>query len=703
MRHILPAFVILLLSSFAAHAEVKRYFAGNPADVTPQLHGPAQHIQGGGADVDTAFQWMFDQVRGCTDCDTRLDVVVLRASGDGDYNDYLLAMKGVDSVETLVITNRADAGLPDVADTIRKAEVVFFSGGDQCDYVSYFKGTPVETAVESVYERGGGIGGTSAGDAIQGEFLYDACGGSTQSSEALANPYHESISFTNDFFHWKYLEGTLTDQHLIERNRIGRTFTFLARQIQDGKTSRILGIAADRETSVLLDKNGMATIAGKGPAYFILADHKPEVCEPNKPLTYSNFKIWKVDAGGTYDLKNRPTTGYYARSVKEGIIDGDPYAPVPCSFDELKAAYAKKDPAAVEQRLKQILRMCPYDLDAYEYVDGASDPEFVQNRATELRRYLNYARGNQLQYYATLWPLELRITPADKQSELRKQIAEDVQEIQSERRDSIADGMRELRKIVPHDGIETMEMAEIGATKQWISIRGRNRVNPVVLVVHGGPGVPLMPAGWAFQAPWEDYFTVVQWDQRGVGKNYEYADHDALAPTLTTERMIQDTEEMVSYLRKRFNKNKIVLMGFSWGTTLASQVAMKHPEWLYAYVGIGAPFNNTTSADEPLLKFAELAPEYYQEEVDGLRDAAKWASAPLNSAKDVPPIALKFHTPVLLMAGRNDADSVKKYFAQIKAAHKKFIVFERSTHFPMLEEPGRFLITLVQEILPLTR
>lgn len=703
MRHIFPLLVILLLSPFATHAEVKRYLAGNPADVTPELHGPAHHIQGGGTDVDAAFQWMFDQVRGCADCDTKLDVVVLRAYGDGDYNDYLLAMKGVDSVETLVITNRADAELPEVADTIRKAEVVFFSGGDQCNYVSFFKGTPVETAVESVYKRGGGIGGTSAGDAIQGEYLYDACGGSTQSSEALANPYHESISFTSDFFHWKYLEGTLTDQHLIERNRIGRTFAFLARQIQDGKTPRILGIAADRETSVLLDKNGLATIAGKGPAYFILADHKPEVCEPNKPLTYSDFKIWKVDAGGTYDLKNRPATGYYTRSVKEGIIDTDPYAPVPCSFDELKAAYAKKDSAAVKHQVKQILRMCPYDLEAYEYVNGANDPEFIQSRAIELRRYLSYARGDQLRYYATLWPLELGITPADKQAELRKQIAEDVLQIQAEQRDSLADRMRDLRKIETPDGIDTMEMAEIGGTKQWISIRGRNRANPVILVVHGGPGVPLMPAGWAFQAPWEDYFTVVQWDQRGVGKNYEYADHEALAPTLTPERMIQDTEEMVSYLRKRLNKNKIVLMGFSRGTTLAAQVASKHPEWLYAYVAIDPLLSSNTSTDESLLKFAELAPEYYQEEVDGLRDAAKWASAQLNSAREAPAPALNFHTPVLLMACRNDADSQKKYFAQIKAPHKKLILFEHSTRFPMLEEPGRFLITLVQEILPLTR
>jgi cyanophycinase-like exopeptidase len=78
-------------------------------------------------------------------------------------------------------------------------------------------------------------------------------------------------------------------------------------------------------TSVVVDKNGLATVMGDGPAYFVLADHAPEVCQPGVPLTYSNFKIWKVPAGGTFDLKNRPTTGYYLRSVTNGVINADPY------------------------------------------------------------------------------------------------------------------------------------------------------------------------------------------------------------------------------------------------------------------------------------------------------------------------------------------------------------------------------------------
>src|SRR2546429_8799791 len=109
---------------------------------------------------------MIDRVRGCTSCPTKVDVVVLRSTGTDGYNDFIFAMNGVDSVETLVITKPADANAADVETTVKNAEVVFFAGGDQCDYVTNFKGTRVETAVESVYARGGGVRGTSARLAI---------------------------------------------------------------------------------------------------------------------------------------------------------------------------------------------------------------------------------------------------------------------------------------------------------------------------------------------------------------------------------------------------------------------------------------------------------------------------------------------------------------------------------------------------------
>ncbi len=172
---------LLLLAAvlaLPAQAKVTRYLTGNAADVVVPLAGPAHDFGGGGTDVDAALQWIIDQVRGCTSCSTKVDVVILRATGSNGYNDYIYAMNGVDSVETLVITRASDSNTTAVETTVKNAEVVFFAGGDQCDYVKLFKGTKVETAVESVYAKGGGVGGTSAGLAIQGDFTYDACTGS---------------------------------------------------------------------------------------------------------------------------------------------------------------------------------------------------------------------------------------------------------------------------------------------------------------------------------------------------------------------------------------------------------------------------------------------------------------------------------------------------------------------------------------------
>jgi cyanophycinase-like exopeptidase len=191
--------------------------------------------------------------------------------------------------------------------------------------VKNFRGTRVETAVEAVYARGGGVGGTSAGFAIQGEFTYDACSGSVTSSQALADPFHRSVTFTYDFFNWAHLGGVITDQHFVVRDRMGRTLAFLARQIRDGRATSALGVAVNEATSVVVDGQGLATVMGDGPAYFILADHAPEVCEPRTPLTYSNYKIWKVPAGGTFNLANRPATGFYLVSVTAGALSGDPY------------------------------------------------------------------------------------------------------------------------------------------------------------------------------------------------------------------------------------------------------------------------------------------------------------------------------------------------------------------------------------------
>lgn len=301
------------------------YINGSNADVSASLvlQGPAVLLGGGGWDVDIAFQELINVVRGCTNCSTLVDVVILRASGVDGYSVYK-GLAGVDSVESLVITNPNDANLSAIVNIISKAELVFFSGGDQCNYAKW-QYSALMAAVRAVYARGGGVGGTSAGMAILGQFSYDACFSASgiTSIKAISNPYDSEISFSRNIFNFNDLNLTITDPHFVTRDRMGRLGTFLPRLIADGYITTGWGVAANEETSILLNKNGIAKVIGNDGtccvdpippqstfpvAYFVLLDHPATQITVKKPLTVSNLKVWKVPAGSTFNLRTRPTT-----------------------------------------------------------------------------------------------------------------------------------------------------------------------------------------------------------------------------------------------------------------------------------------------------------------------------------------------------------------------------------------------------------
>ncbi|MCE9668913.1 alpha/beta hydrolase [Myxococcus stipitatus] len=158
--------------------------------------------------------------------------------------------------------------------------------------------------------------------------------------------------------------------------------------------------------------------------------------------------------------------------------------------------------------------------------------------------------------------------------------------------------------------VEVSEFIPLGGIQQAISIRGRDRDNPVLLFLHGGPGFPTMPVSYTFQAPWEEFFTVVQWDQRGSGRTYAANDPEKVGPTLTLERMVADAEELVTHLRERFGQQRIVLMGHSWGSYLGLELARRHPDWFSVYVGVGQAvdvFRNERQGYEAILAAARRA------------------------------------------------------------------------------------------------
>lgn len=147
--------------------------------------------------------------------------------------------------------------------------------------------------------------------------------------------------------------------------------------------------------------------------------------------------------------------------------------------------------------------------------------------------------------------------------------------------------VEDMERIVAPDGIQELYKTRIGGIDQWLNVRGQDKANPIILFVHGGPAAPLTPAIWQFQRPIEEYFTVVNWDQRGAGKTFREAAPDAIANTIHISRYADDAIEIAEYVKARYHAKKIVLMGHSWGTIIGMHAALKRPDLFSAYVGIG--------------------------------------------------------------------------------------------------------------------
>lgn len=152
----------------------------------------------------------------------------------------------------------------------------------------------------------------------------------------------------------------------------------------------------------------------------------------------------------------------------------------------------------------------------------------------------------------------------------------------------------DLRKIVSPDGLQAIETIPIGGIKQVVSIRSQDLRNPVIIYLHGGPGFVEMPLDWWWDRGWDEYFTVIQWDQRNAGKTFATSGPSDPA-SLTTERFQRDAEEVVQWALKRFGKRKVFVLGHSWGSMLGLKLAAAHPEWLHAYIGMGQLTNGMES------------------------------------------------------------------------------------------------------------
>lgn len=144
-----------------------------------------------------------------------------------------------------------------------------------------------------------------------------------------------------------------------------------------------------------------------------------------------------------------------------------------------------------------------------------------------------------------------------------------------------------IDRIVTPNGVDETFEVTLGGVRQVVNVRGADRANPILLYVHGGPASVEMPIAWSFQRPWEDFFTVVQWDQRGAGRSYLLDDLKTLAPTLRPERYRDDAIELIELLTRKYGQRKVFLLGHSWGSVIGLSVAARRPDLLYAYIGVG--------------------------------------------------------------------------------------------------------------------
>ncbi len=220
------------------------------------------------------------------------------------------------SVETLVVDSRTKAQSDYVKWVVEGANFIFIAGGNQSNYLDFWQGTPLETALRTAYERGALIGGTSAGACVMGDFIYDpGSGSSANSTQAIADPYHSSVILSTNFTNFPLMKQIYVDTHFYERDRMGRTLAFLARLRQDESLESPIGLALDEGVSLFINASGVAVMRRQystGSAYVFHESRRSTrrlQVAPGVPLIYSHILRTRLAPDQTFDLHTKATSG----------------------------------------------------------------------------------------------------------------------------------------------------------------------------------------------------------------------------------------------------------------------------------------------------------------------------------------------------------------------------------------------------------
>lgn len=301
------------------------YRIGNVDARTPGKTSFGLMLMGGGGWSHDAWRWFLAKAGNG-------HIVVLRASGDGGAGEEIFkVIGGAASVQTLVFDDRKASTDPRILAILARADGIFIAGGDQSNYVRYWKDTPVETALNTHVAKGRPIGGTSAGLAILGGTGYGAMdGGSVDSTTALADPLGPAVTIVGDFLDMPFMRHVVTDTHFTERDRLGRLIAFLAQARSAGDAAAI-GLGIDEKSALCVESDGKARLYSLdgGHAWLVQPVGAPGATA-GKPLDWAAVKITGIGTDGAIDLRTLRVTNPAFRStaaVRAGRLTGAPFPP----------------------------------------------------------------------------------------------------------------------------------------------------------------------------------------------------------------------------------------------------------------------------------------------------------------------------------------------------------------------------------------
>ncbi|MBK7104287.1 MAG: Type 1 glutamine amidotransferase-like domain-containing protein [Ignavibacteriae bacterium] len=228
-------------------------------------------------------------------------VLVLSVNSETNWIPNYFISFGADTSYNLMINSKSKANLQSNYDEIISAKAIFIKGGDQWDYVRFWKGTKVDSAINYVFQNGGVIAGTSAGAAVLGESDFSAKNGTVYSDEALQDPFNNYMQFEASFLN--FAQNVIFDSHLTERARQGRLFTFLFNNFFSGKD--LLGIGIDDRTALGISPDGITEVFGSGSVLFVTKDEQSKYFQYDSTLTIDNLRADLLIDGWKYNIDRR--------------------------------------------------------------------------------------------------------------------------------------------------------------------------------------------------------------------------------------------------------------------------------------------------------------------------------------------------------------------------------------------------------------